>query len=374
VIGILIVEDERIVAIALEKALRRMRYSVTGITDSGEAALDKLAQSQSDLVLMDIRLRGELDGIQTATLIHERHGIPVVYLTAYADEEILQRAKVTEAFGYILKPFEERDLRVAIEMALYKHSTERALRERDRWLSATLTRIDEAVIRTNDKDQVTYVNAAAEALLGWQGKKTWGMPIHEAVPVSDADGPDAMARAIVSARREGRAASFIAGWLHTRQRGSIPVEGSVALLFADRGASAGTVLILRDTSARQQAREALQDVEAQYQTLLESTEDAVLLLDPEGSILRCNAPMAKLLAQPEEALVGQVFFDLDAIPEANRLYHRQVISRLATGEALPPFTMRLEQGGTSSTVDISFAAVRKAGRVQAVQLTARLAD
>lgn len=373
-IGILIVEDERIVAIALEKALRRMRYSVTGITDTGEAALEKLAQTQSDLVLMDIRLCGELDGIETASLIHKRHAIPVVYLTAYADEETLQRAKVTEAFGYVLKPFEERDLRVAIEIALYKHSTERSLRERDRWLSATLNHIDEAIVRANDKDQVTYMNAAAEALLGWQSREAWGRPIPEAVPISDSDGPDAMARAVASARREGHAVSFEAGWLHTQQRGRIPADGTVVPLFEDRGTSAGTVVILRDASARQQTQEALQDAEARCQILLEASGDAVVLLDSEGTVLQCNAPMAKLLGGTAEVLIGQTFFDLDAIPAATRPLHRQVISRLSGGEAMPPFTMNLEQGGMRRTVDISSATVRRAGRVQAIQLTARLTD
>ena len=107
-IGILVVEDERIVAMALEKALRRMRYSVVGITDSGQDAVRKATQTQPDVVLMDIRLRGPIDGIEAAAQIQSQGDVPIVYLTAYADDETLQQAKITEPYGYVLKPFEER--------------------------------------------------------------------------------------------------------------------------------------------------------------------------------------------------------------------------------------------------------------------------
>ena len=145
-IGILVVEDERIVAMALEKLLRRMRYSVVGITDTGEDAIRKAMQTQPDLVLMDIRLRGPMDGIEAAEQIQSQLDVPIVYLTAYADDETLQKAKVTEPYGYVLKPFEERDLRIAIEIALFRHASERELREREQWLDATLHSISEAVI------------------------------------------------------------------------------------------------------------------------------------------------------------------------------------------------------------------------------------
>ena len=130
--NILIVEDESIVAKDIEYSLKKLGYNVVGICSSGEKALELLETEQADLVLMDIMLKGELSGIDTAKVIKEKSGIPVIYLTAYADENTLNKAKVTEPYGYIIKPFKEIDIHTSIEMAMYKHSKESAVKkERD---------------------------------------------------------------------------------------------------------------------------------------------------------------------------------------------------------------------------------------------------
>ena len=121
---LLIVEDERIVAMSLERQLTALGYKVVGNVPSGRRAIDLIAQRRPDLVLMDIRLEGDLDGIQTTAEIHRRCNIPVVYLSAFSDTETLNRAKVTEPFAYILKPIDERELHVVVETALYKHRLE----------------------------------------------------------------------------------------------------------------------------------------------------------------------------------------------------------------------------------------------------------
>ena len=126
---VLVVEDQIIVAMDIQDELTSLGYLVMDIVGSGEEAIQRVAATQPDLVLMDIRLEGEMDGIQAAEQIRARFNIPVVYLTAHADDDTLQRAKLTEPFGYIVKPFQERDLHTTIEMALYKHRAERELRE-----------------------------------------------------------------------------------------------------------------------------------------------------------------------------------------------------------------------------------------------------
>jgi CheY-like chemotaxis protein len=118
---ILVVEDENIVALEIKKRLQKLGYIVPGVASTGEDAISKAEGIRPDLVLMDIMLKGEIDGIHAAGEIRKRFNIPVVYLTAYSDEETLQRAKLTEPYGYILKPFEEDDLRTTIEIALYRH-------------------------------------------------------------------------------------------------------------------------------------------------------------------------------------------------------------------------------------------------------------
>lgn len=122
---ILVVEDDSIIVMELEDRLYKLGYTVCTATAYGEEAIDKAAELAPDLVLMDIRLKGAMDGIEAAAEIRERYDIPVVYLTAYADNNTLQRAQITEPYSYLIKPFEERELHIAIEMALYKHRMER---------------------------------------------------------------------------------------------------------------------------------------------------------------------------------------------------------------------------------------------------------
>lgn len=122
---ILVVEDERIVATGIRNMLGTLGYRVPAVVASGEEAIKKAAELHPDLVLMDIVLQGEMDGIEAAEQIRRRFNIPVIYLTAYADEATLQRAKLTAPYGYLLKPFNERELHAAIETALYKYMMER---------------------------------------------------------------------------------------------------------------------------------------------------------------------------------------------------------------------------------------------------------
>jgi two-component system, response regulator PdtaR len=127
--SIMLVEDEIIVAADVKNRLENMGYAVLGIFDTGEEAIQKAGELKPDLVLMDIVLKGEMDGIDAAQKIRELFDIPLIYLTAYSDEKTLERAKVTEPFGYVLKPFEDREIQSAIEMALYKHQMEKKLKE-----------------------------------------------------------------------------------------------------------------------------------------------------------------------------------------------------------------------------------------------------
>lgn len=133
---ILVAEDERIVALDIRDRLQHLGYTVAAIASSGEGAIERIAELHPDVVLMDIKMPGALDGIEAAAQIREQFEIPVVFVTAYADETTLERAKITGPFGYVLKPFEDRDLQVAVEFALYRHKMEQELKQRVRELTA----------------------------------------------------------------------------------------------------------------------------------------------------------------------------------------------------------------------------------------------
>src|SRR3569832_2073069 len=139
------VVDECIVAFNIQNRLQGLGYVLVAIVSSGEAAIQRAAQNPPDLVLIDIKHKGRIDGIEAAAQIRNCFQIPVVYLTAYTDDETLNRAKLTEPYGYILKPFESRDLCTTIEVAIYNHQMEKQQQEREHWLETTLQSMGEAV-------------------------------------------------------------------------------------------------------------------------------------------------------------------------------------------------------------------------------------
>lgn len=170
---ILVVEDERIVAKDIQINLEQLGYLVPAVAASGEQAVSKAAETCPDLVLMDINLKGEIDGIEAARQIYTRFNIPVIYLTAYSDDITLERAKLTDPLGYILKPFKARELHATIQMALSKHQMEKKLKENEQWLAAVVKSIGDALIATDIKGLVTFMNPVAEALTGWKKKMLW---------------------------------------------------------------------------------------------------------------------------------------------------------------------------------------------------------
>ncbi|HII99715.1 MAG TPA: response regulator [Methanoregula sp.] len=157
---IFIVEDELIEAEDIRQTLEKQGYHIAGICRSGESALAAFKSIQPDLVLLDIHLAGPMDGIDTAEQIHTRYHIPVIFLTAHADEASLERAKVTEPYGYVLKPFDERELRSSIEMALYKHRMEEQVREDARTIRVLANAIADAVMLLDENCQVIALNDA----------------------------------------------------------------------------------------------------------------------------------------------------------------------------------------------------------------------
>lgn len=173
---ILIVEDERVVAEDLKRLLEKMGYTVTGVAAAGEEALEKVRSAKPDLVLMDIRIQGPLDGIEVAEQIYVTHDVPVSYLTAYADAPTLERAKATMPYGYILKPFDTQTLRSVIELAIHRHEMEAVLREFDGWHARALNSMSDAVIALNGRGLVVFMNHAAESLIGWTAHEFFGRP------------------------------------------------------------------------------------------------------------------------------------------------------------------------------------------------------
>ena len=171
---LLVVEDEGIVAKDIQIRLRNLGYEVVAVASSGEGAIQKAAETHPDLVLMDIILKGEMDGIEAAEEIISRYDIPVVYLTAHTDEKTLQRAKITEPLGYILKPFGEKDLYGTIEISLHRHKMDKKLKESEEFSSSLMRASPNPIVVINPDTSVQYVNPALEELTGFSSSELVG--------------------------------------------------------------------------------------------------------------------------------------------------------------------------------------------------------
>jgi diguanylate cyclase (GGDEF)-like protein/PAS domain S-box-containing protein len=165
--SILVVEDEVLVARDIQARLSRMGYEVVGMASRGLEAISKALELRPNLILMDINLRDEMDGVEAAAEIRRQFKVPIIFCTAYSNDETLQRAKVTEPYGYVLKPFDNRELEINIEIALYKHKTEIDLAITRQRLDATLTNVSDGVIAAGTDGQIHLLNPMAEKITGW---------------------------------------------------------------------------------------------------------------------------------------------------------------------------------------------------------------
>src|SRR5215510_3788057 len=182
---ILVAEDEQIVALELRDRLVRMGHAVLAIVATAEEAVEHTERLHPDLVLMDITLQGEMDGIEAAELIRRKWDIPIVYVTAFADDQTVKRAKITEPYGYLLKPFQERELHVVIEVAIHRHEMARRLREAEAWRIALLRSAGDAVLAVGKDRRVKLMNSLAEALTGWQEQDAIGLELERVFRVTE---------------------------------------------------------------------------------------------------------------------------------------------------------------------------------------------
>lgn len=260
--SILVVEDERIIAKGIEKQLKALGYGVTGLAATGEEAIQQATEDQPDIILMDIHLGFGMDGIEAADVIRSRFNIPVVYLTAHSDEATLQRAKVTEPFGYILKPYEDRDLHTAIEIGLYKSKMEHRLRESEQWLMGILASIGDGVIATDRKGLVRFMNPVAEQLTEWTEADALDKDLREVFPIVEEKTHEPVLNPVYNALETGLPTNLSPNTFLIRKAGTkFPIDDVATPIRDVSGRVEGAVLVFRDITDRRRVDEHLRQAQ-----------------------------------------------------------------------------------------------------------------
>ena len=264
---LLIVEDEGLVALDLQSRLERLGYVVTGIADTGARAMTLALDQLPDLILMDIHLADGSDGITAALEINEVLGLPIVFLTAYADTTTLNRAGAAAPYGYIVKPFEERSLAATVQMALTRRDAEMKVRQMECWLATTLRSIGDAVISVDREGRVNYFNHEAERLTGWLGGEAMGLDYREVlIFVHEQPGTSAPPHPVAEALESGLVIHLAPDIeLITKTGVKVPVDDSAAPTRDDTGNVNGVIMILRDRSQQRRDAEERRKIEQKMQ-------------------------------------------------------------------------------------------------------------
>jgi len=295
----MVVDDEVVIALRLQQRLTTMGFDITGVAHSGEEAVEKARRLRPDLILMDIMIPGKLDGIAAAKIVKDELGIPVVFLTAFSEDNIIDRAKQAEPYGYILKPFQDREIKAAVEIALYKNKMEKALRESDKKFKDFLNNLGDAAYEADAFGNITYTNKAAEALTGLPLNKIIGTPF---LPLFT-EKSKKIAVDVHQRTLNGESPEFEL----TFNNGKIARFKNEPLADKD-GKIIGAFGVARDITCHKQTEEALKKSEERYRALAENSRVGFWQTTLDGHTIYINPAMHQMLEIEEsEELHGKTY-------------------------------------------------------------------
>ncbi len=343
-----VVEDEAIVAHSIEQKLVKLGYEVGGVFYKAEDLFPFLERESVDLILMDILLQNGMSGIDAAEQILQRYHIPVIYLTAFSDDATLKKAARTEPYGYLIKPFNDRELKATVEMALYKAGATRELSYREARWKAVFIHLREGMVVTDNRGCIISVNPAMETLVD--------------LPASAMETKSLDDLFLFSPIGAGERAF----WIEVRSTNlRRPVQWISSLMTDDFGNILGSVHIFHDMREQLAYETALTESEERYRRLVEDQTDWIVRLDESGAIRYANRAMTYALGWEREQIFGQNFFDI--VPSMDRESWRELFDSLTEPTQVKSALLDYEKNGVRYVIEWRFRCVHFANREKTCQ-------
>jgi len=354
---ILIVEDEKLIALEIAARLERLGYNVIGNAVNAEEAIDFVEKFMPDIIFMDIRIEGETDGIETAKRVQAIAGIPIIYLTAYADQETLNRAKETNPHGYLTKPIQEKELRITLEMALHKIQIEKELDETK--LKLIQSEKQYRLIAENASDLIfiydflpephySYISPSCKQLTGYDQEEGYSNPsiYHKLVDDAEkfkeylmAETPDSVPFEEKWRKKDG---TFI--W----------IEQIISRMFNEKGDVISFQSSVRNITERKEAEIKLKSSEERFKIIFDYAPDAYYLHDLQGYFIDGNIAAEKMLGYQKEELIGKSFLKLNILSDNQVKIAARVLGKLIAGQSNGPYEYVLNRkDGSKIAAEIS---------------------
>ena len=347
--NILIVEDENIVALNIKTILKHLHYNTLGPVSSGEAAIELAVSQKPDLILMDIKLRGKLDGIEAAEIIKKTTDIPIIYVTAYSDEKILKRSVASDPYGYIVKPFDKKELKTAIEIAMYKSQSKKRLRQSEIKFRDLIEQMNEGVVRIDMDNVILFVNERFCEMVGYSSNELIGKKFNDLLlfnPKQD----------LITKKGRTKDKEFSTRYdleLKKKNEENLCAEVSSSAVTDDDGKVIGSIIIFLDISGKRESEKIASNLAA----IVESSLDAIFSETPEGRIISWNNGAVLMYGYSAEEVIGKHVSIL--VPQEKRKEQEEIILKLRGEESLSNFeTIRIKKDKEKFFVSLTTSPIR----------------
>ena len=294
---VLIVEDELITAEDLRFRIDSLGYVCSGVVSSGEQAIEVAEREHPDVILMDIMLRGKMDGIQAAEIIYEKMDIPVIFLSAHSDQETLKRVSAANASAYLLKPFRDQEFQLAVEITCYKHQTERRIRASEENYRLLIEGTEQPILKINSDMEVVFLNHTAAAINGASAEELQGKTVRQLFSPGNAERVESLIRQVFESQR-----SMTDQQLWTFKGREYYFDSAFYPIVEGNGSAKSIMIIARDETEKRNVRRVLEETEGRFQRLFHNMPAGFYMTSPDGKILDVNMHLVEMLGygNPDE--------------------------------------------------------------------------